>query len=86
MTTKKVAKVTISLRQELVDLADRIAAEQSTTRSHVMAGLLEKEEQARIHARMAQAYREMAEENRRIAAEHLAADSKTLLRDTRWDE
>ncbi|MDP2952884.1 MAG: ribbon-helix-helix protein, CopG family, partial [Chloroflexota bacterium] len=40
------AKVTISLPRDLLALADRLARERSTTRSAVIAELLEKEEEA----------------------------------------
>ena len=81
-----VAKVTISLPQHLLDLADRLAREGGTTRSAVICELLEKEEKARVQALMAEGYQEMAEENRRLAQEAFPLTSETVLRDTRWDE
>jgi metal-responsive CopG/Arc/MetJ family transcriptional regulator len=86
MSEQKVAKVTISLSKDLLDLADRLARERSTTRSGVIADLLEKEEEARIQALMEEGYREMAEENQRLAEEAFPLASETVLRHTQWDE
>ena len=80
------AKVTISLPRKLLDYADRVAKERATTRSNVFAELLEKEEQARIQALMDEGYREMAEENRRLAEESFPTASELLRKTTRWDE
>lgn len=81
-----VAKVTISLPQRLLDLADRLARERGTTRSAVICTLLEKEEEARVHSLMAEGYQEMAEENRRLAEEAFPLASEIILRVTTWDE
>ena len=86
MGQQPVAKVTISLPKDLLSLADRLARERSTSRSEVIAKLLEKEEQARIEALMEEGYREMAEENRRLAEEAFQLTSEVILRNTRWDE
>ena len=81
MVEQKVAKITISLRKELLDVADRLAKERSTTRSGVIAELLDSEEEARIQALMAEGYRTMAEENLREAEEALNLTSEVVLRD-----
>ncbi len=86
MRQQRVAKVTISLPQERLDYADRLAKERSTTRSGVIASLLEKEEQARLHALMEEGYREMAEENRRLAEEAFPLAVEMLRRSAPWDE
>ncbi|MCL5074355.1 MAG: type II toxin-antitoxin system HicB family antitoxin [Chloroflexi bacterium] len=86
MGRRKVAKITISLPQELLDLADRLARERATTRSGVIAELLKMEEQRCIQALMEEGYREMAEENRRIAEEAFPLTSEMIRRNTRWDE
>ncbi|MBI2304495.1 MAG: CopG family transcriptional regulator [Chloroflexi bacterium] len=86
MREQKVAKVTISLPKNLLDMADRLAHERSTTRSAVIVELLEKEEKARIQALMEEGYREMAEENRRLAEEAFPLTSEMVLRQTPWDE
>ena len=86
MREQKVAKVTISLPRDLLALADRLARERSTTRSAVIAELLEKEEEARIQSLMEEGYREMAEENRRLAEEAFPLASDMVRRHTQWDE
>jgi metal-responsive CopG/Arc/MetJ family transcriptional regulator len=86
MPEHKVAKVTISLSQELLDLADRLARERSTSRSGVIAELLEKEEQARIQALMEEGYREMAEENRRMAEGAFPLVGEMIRRHAQWGE
>ncbi len=73
------ARTTISLRQDLVDLADRLARERSTSRSGVIAHLLEREARALTEALMDKGYRELAEEAFPLASDLLA-------RATAWDE
>lgn len=80
------SKVTISLPTPLLDFADRLARERAMTRSGVIAALLRKEEEAETQALMAEGYREMAEENQRLAEEAYPVVAETLLRSTRWDE
>lgn len=86
MNKVKVAKVTISLPHDLLDLADRLAEERSTTRSGLIAELIRKEEKARIEALMEEGYREMAGENRRLAEEAFPLSSEMLARHAQWDE
>ena len=81
MGEQKTAKITISLPKELLDFADHLAIEQSTSRSRVFARLLEKEEEARVQALMAKGYSEMGEENRREAEEALNLTNAVVLRD-----
>jgi metal-responsive CopG/Arc/MetJ family transcriptional regulator len=75
------AKVTISLPRKLLVFADRLAEESSESRSAIVAGLLRKEEEARIEALMIEGYREFAEENLREAEESMHAASEVILRD-----
>lgn len=86
MGERTVAKVTISLPRELLSVADKLAKERTTTRSGVIAELLEREEEARIRALMIEGYREMAEENLSLAEEAFPLAAETLLRNTRWDK
>jgi metal-responsive CopG/Arc/MetJ family transcriptional regulator len=86
MPEGKFSKVTVSLPRELLDLADRLARERSTTRSGVIADLLAREDAARTEALMAEGYREMAEEDRRLAEEALPLIAETFMAHTRWDE
>lgn len=74
-------KVTISLPQPLLALADTLAMEKATTRSGAIAALLEQEQEQRIHALMAEGYRELAEENRVEAEEALNLTREVTLRD-----
>lgn len=80
MDQQRVAKVTISLPMSLLEYADQLAKEKSTTRSAVIAQLLEKEEEGRVRELMAEGYREMAEENRRDAEAALSLTSEVMLR------
>lgn len=86
MRGQKVAKVTISLSEELLKLADRLARERSTSRSGVVVELLLKEEEEGIQALMEEGYREMAEENRSLAEEAFPLTNEMLQKRTRWDE
>ena len=81
-----VAKITISLPKELLDFADRLARERSTSRSSVIGKLLENEAETRIKAIMAEGYREMAEENRRMAEEAFPLVAETIQRYAEWNE
>ena len=81
MGEQKVAKITISLPRNLLDFADRLVLEWSTTRSGVIAELLAREEKVRVHALMAEGYREMAEENLREAEEALDLTREVVMRD-----
>lgn len=81
MATQRVSKVTISLPNELLQFADRLAKEGATTRSGVIAELLTKEEESRVQALMAKGYLEFAEENLREAEEALNLTSEVVLRD-----
>jgi metal-responsive CopG/Arc/MetJ family transcriptional regulator len=85
MAESGVAKVTISLARELVDVADRLAGERATTRSGVIAELLRREEEERVQALMAEGYREMAEENLREAEAAFPLVAEMLSQNTRWD-
>ena len=86
MADGRVSKVTISLPVPLLEFADQLAREKSMSRSGVIAELLEREEEARIQALMAEGYREMAEENRHLAEEAWPQAAEMMLRTTQWDE
>lgn len=81
MSIQKASKITISLPPALLDVADRLAKERSTTRSGVIAELLKKEENAELESLMAQGYQEWGEENRREAEESLGLTGEVALRD-----
>ena len=80
MVESKIAKITISLPPPLVELADRLAKERSTSRSGVIAALLKDEEKTRMRALMAEGYREMSEENRAEAEEAISLTREVALR------
>lgn len=86
MREQKVAKVTISLPKGLLQIVDDLARERSTTRSSIIAELLEKEEEARLHMLMEEGYREMAEENSSLAQEAYPLASEMISRNSRWTE
>ena len=81
MFRHKASRITISLPQVLLELADRLAEERSTTRSAVIAELLRKEERAQTQLLMAEGYRQLADENRRESEEALNLTSEVILRD-----
>ncbi len=81
MVEQKFSKITISLPRSLLDLADRLARERSSSRSGVIAELLKKEEEARMQALMAEGYQQLGEENRLEAEEALNLTSEVVLRD-----
>jgi metal-responsive CopG/Arc/MetJ family transcriptional regulator len=80
MDDVRVSKITISLPPSLLKFADLLAREKSTSRSGTIAKLLEKEEEARTEALMAEGYLEMAEENLREAEEALNLTREVVLR------
>ncbi len=86
MTQQKASKITISLPSSLLDVADRLAQERSTTRSGVIAELLKKEEEAIVLMLMEQGYHELAEENRLLAEEAFPITSQMIGQNTVWDE
>ena len=79
MASTGVEKVTISLPKDSVALADRLAETWSTTRSGVVARLLEQQEEARVLALMREGYIEMAAENVRDAEEALGLTREVML-------
>lgn len=84
MRDQKVAKVTISLPANLVKYADHLARERVTTRSGLIASLLQKEERSRIEELMETGYREMASENQRIADDSFPFVAEQLNKQTKW--
>lgn len=86
MRGQHVAKVTVSIPRDLLNFADHVAKEQAISRSEVFAKLLKKEEKARLDALMAEGYKEMAEENRKLAEEAFPAASEMIRKHTQWDE
>ena len=71
MASTRVEKVTIRLSEDSLAFADRLAEEWSTTRSGVVARLLDQEHEARLRPLMEEGYQVMTSENRRHAEEAL---------------
>lgn len=86
MHEERAGKVTVSLPRKLLDYADWLAKERATTRSGVIAELLQREEEARTRALMEEGYREMAEENRRLAEEAFPVAAEIIRQNTIWSE
>ena len=86
MSEHPVAKVTISLSQELLDVADRLARERKVSRSRVFADLIEKEVKDQERALMAMGYQESAQESRQLAEETFPLASDAIIKTTSWDE
>ena len=86
MSEHPVAKVTISLSQELLDVADRLARERKVSRSRVFADLIEKEVKDQERALMAEGYQESAREDRRLAQEAFPLASDVIMKATTWEE
>lgn len=81
-----VAKVTISLAADLLKEADRMALEQSTTRSGIFQRLLIREQRTAIYRLMEEGYREYAEEDRQIAEEMWPLVIDSMSRLPPWEE
>ncbi len=86
MVATRVAKITISLPKELLEVADRLAKERAVSRSNVIAQLIKKAERERIEALMIEGYKAMAEEDRRLAQEAFPLVIENLRKNTSWDE
>jgi len=71
-----VVKVSISLPSELLSFLDRAAKVGRTSRSGLIARLLRDRAQQEEREQMIEGYRAMAEQNRRLAEEHLPAASE----------
>ena len=80
MASTGVQRVTISLPKDSLALADRLAETWSTTRSGVVARLLQQAEEARVRALMREGYIEMAADNLRDAEEALELTREVMLR------
>lgn len=81
MASPRFKRVNISLPPESLARADRLVEEWSTTRSGVVARLLDQEQEARVRTLMEEGYRVMASENRRDAEEALGLVREVMLRD-----
>ncbi len=80
MMSRKV-RVTITLESDLAAFVDRRAKKSKACRSKVIADIIEGAERAEIETRMAEGYRQYAEDNRLDAESCLPAQSEVVLRD-----
>jgi metal-responsive CopG/Arc/MetJ family transcriptional regulator len=63
----RTTKITISLSPELVQFADRLAAEKKVSRSKVLSSCLQEAAEKQHIADMAEGYRAMAKQNKEMA-------------------
>ncbi len=77
----KVAKVTISLPDELAKFLDECAKRWTTNRSGAVQRLIQRQKEEEIAELMAEGYQAMAEENRCEAQESFPAQAEVVLRD-----
>ena len=66
-------KLTISVPERLVAVADEVAAEQRTSRSRVVAACLQELAEKRLQGKMEAGYKALAKDNLRFAEGSLAA-------------
>lgn len=85
MKREKTAKVTISLPENLLTVADAMAKEQAVSRSEVIADLLKGAERERIEKDMEEGYREWNDTNVKLA-EEAWPETVEMLRGIPWDE
>ena len=71
----KCVKITVSIPQELVALADNIACEKKISRSQVISQCLRELEIQRKNQMLKEGYLEMAEEHKKSAEQFLACSS-----------
>lgn len=84
MRQQKACKVTITLPEKLLQVADRLAEEQSTTRSGLIAKLLKKAEEEQLVAWLLED-KEWQVEGRQIAAD-FRPNAVRMMQRTPWDE
>jgi len=66
-------KLTLSLDQDLVEVLDRVSRESKKPRSLVVREALRSWRRMELHAKLAEGYRDMADENQETAEKQLAA-------------
>lgn len=71
-------KLTLSLDEDLVQTLDKISRESKKPRSRVVQEALRAWRRRELHEKLAQGYREMAEEDRKAAERHLPAFREIL--------
>lgn len=76
-----VARFTVSIPDRLMHVLTDLADRWQTSRSEVVARLIEDYERRGMEAEMAEGYRALAEESRREAEESFPAQAEVVLRD-----
>jgi len=71
-------KLTVSLDQDLVETLDEMSRQSKKPRSQVVQEALRLWRRKELHAKLAEGYRSMAEEDRDTAEQHLASFKETL--------
>jgi len=66
-------KLTISVPQSLLAIADEVAAEQKTSRSKVVSACLQELARKRLQSKMQAGYKALAKDNLKFAAVSLAS-------------
>lgn len=74
---ERARKITISLPASILTLIDQMAKEQATSRSAVIAQVMEKLAQERFETELEEAYSENAQEGQLIAEEFLSVTEET---------
>jgi metal-responsive CopG/Arc/MetJ family transcriptional regulator len=74
----KTTKLTISLANELVEMADKIAFEEKVSRSHVISRCLSESYQKRKDALLREGYLAMASEHKKTTEASLEVQSEIL--------
>ncbi len=71
-------KLTISLDQDIVEKLDEMARQSKKPRSQVVQEALRLWRRKELNEKLAEGYRFMAEEDRKMAEQHLAVFKETL--------
>ncbi|MDP2918662.1 MAG: DUF6364 family protein [Dehalococcoidia bacterium] len=72
-------KITLSVPQELVEVADKIAREKKTSRSKVVTSCLEEFAKQRLQKELEEGYRAMAKINKQTATETFEAQREVIM-------
>ena len=74
----RAVKLTISVPQNLLAIADEVAAEKRISRSRVVAACLQELAEKRLQDKMQAGYKALAQNNRRFAEGSLAAAREVI--------
>ena len=74
----QVVKLTVSIPEELVKMADKVAKERKTSRSKVVSSCLQELAKQRLQAELEEGYRAMAKVNKQLANETFEAQREVV--------